>query len=273
MLLKVITLVSALIPILFFIFHIINHMIMIPVVFAVLWLSLVILCLVFCFIVTRFIDTKKVCKKHSPFYRFCSNFIIIDSVIQLLRIRLHVTGTEILPDEKFLLVGNHRSALDPLITMRVLSKYNMGFVAKKELFCIPIIGRLMHKCFCLSLNRENIREQVGTINQAIQLIKTQTASIGIYPEGTRNPTKELLPFMNGAFRIAKKAECQIVVAIIRNPEQAIRNIPLRKTDVYLDFIGVLDKDYVLQHTTLQIGDAVFNIMNDKMNKISSQFAF
>lgn len=264
MLLKVITLVSALSSILFFLFHITHHVIMIPVVFVVFWLSLVILWLVFCFIVTRFIDTNKVCKKHSPFYRFCADFIIIDSVIQLLRIRLHVTGTEIFPTEKFLLVGNHRSALDPLITMAVLRKYNIGFVAKKELFCIPIIGRLMHKCFCLSLDRENIREQVGTLNQAAELVKTQTASMGIYPEGTRNPTKELLPFMNGAFRIAKKAECPIVVAIIRNPEQVMRNLPLRKTDVYLDFIGVLDKNFVSQHTTVQIGDAVFNIMNDKM---------
>lgn len=264
MLLKIITLVSAFSSVLFFLFHITHHVIMIPVVFVVFWLSLVILCLVFCFIVTRFIDTNKVCKKHSPFYRFCADFIIMDSVIQLLRIRLHVTGAEILPAEKFLLVGNHRSALDPLITMAVLSKYNMGFVAKKELFRIPIIGRLMHKCFCLSLDRENIREQVGTLNQAAELVKKQTASMGIYPEGTRNPTKELLPFMNGAFKIAKKAECPIVVAIIRNPEQVMRNVPLRKTDVYLDFIGVLDKDFVSQHTTVQIGDAVFNIMNDKM---------
>lgn len=272
MMLPVIAVLSALITILMLIFGVITHIYYIPLVFAVSFIVLTLCCVIFFFICTRFIDTKKKCVKHSPFFRACSN-CIIRIVMQALRIKLHVTGMELLPEEKFMLAGNHRGAMDPLLTMGVLRKYNMGFVAKKELFHIPIIGRLMHKCFCLSLDRENIREEIKTINQAAELIQTQTSSIGIYPEGTRNPTDELLPFMNGAFKIAKKAECPIVVAVIRNPELVMRRAPFRRTDVYLDFIGVLDKNFVSQHTTVQIGETVFNMMNDKIKKYQLNLLF
>ncbi len=255
MLLIALAALSAIFVILLFVFDVIGHLWLIPLVFTGSFLSLILCCAGFFFICTRCIDTKQKCERHSPFFRACAN-CIIDIVMKALRIKLHVTGMELLPEEKFMLAGNHRGAMDPLLTMGVLRKYNMGFVAKKELFCIPIIGRLMHKCFCLSLDRGNIREEVKTINQAVDLVKTQTASIGIYPEGTRNPTKELLPFMNGAFKIAKKAECPIVVAVIQNPELVMKNAPFRKTDVKLDFIGVISKDFVKKNNTLQISEQV-----------------
>lgn len=263
MLLPVITLLSAIIAVLFFVFNAVNQLYWIPVVFAASFVALFLCFLTFLFICTRFINTKQKCVKHSPFYRSCAN-IIMDFVEQWLRIKLHVSGMEILPSEKFLLVGNHRGAMDPLLTMNLLREYNMGFVAKKIFFKIPIISRLMHKCFCLSLDRGNSRKDLKTIKEAIELIKSQTASIGIYPEGTRNPTNELLPFMHGAFKIAKKAECPVVVAVIRNPEMIMKNAPLRKTDVYLDFIGVLDKDFVNENTTVQISEKVRDMINEAL---------
>ncbi len=253
MLLPVIAVLSVLITIFLLIFDVIGQIYYIPLAFALSFLALTMCCIIFFFICTRFIDTKKKCVKYSPFFRTCSN-LIMDAVMQCLRIKLHISGTEKLPEEKFLLAGNHRGAMDPLLTMNVLRKYHMGFVAKKEICRIPIVGRLMHKCFCLSLDRDNIREEVKTINQAADFIKTQTASIGIYPEGTRNPTNKLLPFMHGAFKIAKKAECPIVVAVIRNPELIMKRAPFRRTDVNLDFIGVISKEFIKENSTVQISE-------------------
>ena len=272
MLLKGIAVVSAVLSVLLFVFDVTSKIYMIPIIFILSFIGLVFIWIIFCFVCTRFINTKKVCHKHNPFFRYFTN-CIIESVTQFLRVNLHVSGTEILPKEKFLLAGNHKSAVDPLLTMGVLRKYNMGFVSKKEIFRIPVIGRLMHKSFCLSLDRENIREEVKTIKQASEFIKNQSASIGIYPEGTRNRNEELMPFMNGAFKIAKKAECPVVVAVIRNPELISKNMPFKITNVYLDFIGVLNKDFIKQHSTKQIGDEVFNMMNEKLKKISAKFDF
>lgn len=251
---------------------VIGKVYMIPVFFVISYIGCFLLWALSCFVCTRFINMKKEYHANSLLFRNYTN-CIIDSLIKITRIKLHVSGTECLPDEKFLLAGNHKSAWDPLLTMGVLRGYNMGFVAKKEIFRIPIICRLMHRCFCLCLNRNDIRQQVKTINRAAEIIQSQEASIGIYPEGTRNRSKELMPFMNGAFKIAKKAECPIVIAVIRNPELISKNSPFKRTDVYLDFIGVLDKDFIKQHTTVQIGETIFNMMNIKLQKISAKYAF
>lgn len=237
-------------------------------VFALSYLIYALLSILICTCFTVGVDLDKPCENHSPIYRFFSN-CVIESATQLLRIRLHVTGKEQLPEEKFLLVSNHRGAMDPLLEMGVLRKYRIGFVSKKELFHIPIIGKLMHKSFCLSLNRGNLKDEAKTILRAIDLVKNQKATVGIYPEGTRNPTNELLPFKNGAFKIAQRANCPIVVAVIRNTELATKNTPFHHTDVYLDFIGVLDNDFVADHNTVEVGKRVREMMEAALAVSSS----
>ena len=178
---------------------------------------------------------------------------------------MHVTGKENLPKEKFLLVGNHRGAMDPLLTMGVLKKYNMGFVSKKEVYKVPVISRLMHRCFCPKLDRSNIKEEAKTIIRASKLVKSKEASIGIYPEGKRNKTEEpLLPFLNGSFKIAKKANSQIVVAVIKNSEKIFKNAPFKRTHVYLDFIGIIDKDFVASHNTAEISEKAREMIEAKL---------
>lgn len=230
------------------------------------FLALALLWCLFCTICTRFIDMKKDYDTHSPFFRYFVNNII-ESLHIFLNIKIHVTGMESLPKEKFLLVGNHRGAMDPLLTMGVLRKYNMGFVSKKEVYKVPVISRLMHRCFCPKLDRGDIKEEAKTIIRASKLVKSGEASIGIYPEGKRNKTDEpLLPFLNGAFKIAKKANSDIVVAVIKNSELIFKNAPFKRTHVYLDFIGVIDKEFVATHNTAQISEKAREMIEAKLSE-------
>lgn len=223
-----------------------------------------------CFLCTRFVDLEKDCTRHSKVFRFHANRII-DSLILFLHIKLEVKGTEILPEGKFLLVGNHRSAMDPILEMGALRKYNPGFIAKQELFKIPVIGRVMHKSFCLPLDRENSRKDARTVLKAIKLLKEQTAVIGIYPEGRRNEGEGLLPFKNGAFKIAQKSGSPIVVAVIRNSEKIMKNAPFKKTEVSLEFIGTLDEEYVRYHNSAKISEAVRSMMEKALDSGSEEY--
>ena len=90
------------------------------------------------------------------------------------------------------------------------------------------------------------------------------ASIGIYPEGTRSKEEEMLPFMHGAFKIAKKAESPIVVSTIKNTELAAKNFPWKRTDVYLDFIGVIGADVVKEHNTVELSNMAREMMEKHM---------
>lgn len=259
----IISLISFTVTAVLFVRRIISKIYMIPLVFAGTYVSVTLIWVSNIFIVTRFISLKKNYVKSNRFFRWYSDFIL-SSLRQFFRIKVHISGAEKLPQEKFMLAGNHRSSFDPIITMNVLKEYNLAFVAKKFILKVPIIRRLMHRCFCLPLDREDMRQQAKTIRKAAKIIESQEASMGIYPEGTRNRDKQLLPFMNGAFKIAKKADCPIVVAVIRNTDSIAKNFLFRKTDIYLDFVEIIDKSFVQNHNTTEISDRVYNLITDKL---------
>lgn len=212
-----------------------------------------------CVVYALFVDLDKVCTKDSRFFRFYAN-CIASSIRQIFRVKVHVTGMERLPKEKFLLVGNHRSFMDPILEMELFRRSRIGFVAKQELFKIPVVRKIMHKCFCLSLDRSNPRDGIRAIIQAAEIIKSQTASIGIYPEGTRSKGDEFLPFKAGAFKIAQKAKCPIVVTVIQNSEQAAKSVFFKRKTVFVDVIGVISAAEVAECKTTQLSDRARKMM-------------
>lgn len=107
---------SAILTIISGIAGLIKESYMIPVIFIIIYMILFLLWIISCFTFTRFINMKKKYNKESKFFRRYTN-CIIDSLMQFMRVKIHVTGLEHLPAEKFLLAGNHKSAFDPLITM------------------------------------------------------------------------------------------------------------------------------------------------------------
>lgn len=221
--------------------------------------ALLLLWVLVCVICTRFIDMNKRYTKNSRLYRYFTNRII-GFLMQVIRVRLKVVGKEKIPSERFLFVSNHQSLMDPMAAMLVLSEVPVGFVAKKELFKIPVVGRLMYRCFCLSLDRNDIKESAKTITKASENIKYDICSMGIYPEGTRNKENELLPFMNGAFKIAKKAECPILVGVIKNAKNISKNYPFKKTEIEIEFIEVIDAETVKSNNTTELSNFARKLM-------------
>ena len=223
-------------------------------------LALLLLYILFLGICCLFIDPNKEYEKNSPFYRF-----LLDSAtaaaMKLLRIRVHVSGIETIPkDTKVLFVSNHRSNFDPHITWYAFKKWKIAFVSKPENFKVPFFGRIIRKCCFLPIDRENPRKAIVTINKAAKLLKKQEVSIGIYPEGTRSKTRRLLPFHNGVFKIAQKAEAPIAVLSITGTEQISKKTPFQPTDVYLDVLEVFPTQGVKETKTEMIGTAVRHLI-------------
>ena len=177
--------------------------------------------------------------------------------MKLLRIRVHVSGIEKKPkDTKVLFVSNHRSNFDPIITWYILKKWKIAFVSKPSNFKIPFFGRIIRKCCFMPIDRENPRNAIVTINKAAKLLKKQEVSIGIYPEGTRSKNGQLLPFHNGVFKIAQKAEAAIVVLCVTGTEKISKRTPFRRTDVYLDVLEVFSAQGIKETKTEMIGTAI-----------------
>lgn len=208
---------------------------------------------------TLFVDINKDNKKDSKFFRFYA--YSIENILKcVLRYKVNVSGFEKLPEEKFLLVSNHRSAFDAIIQLGVFRKYNMSFVSKKENISMFIFGKIMHRCSAVSLDRDDIRQAATAILKAAELIKSDTSAMGIYPEGTRNHGQGLLPFKAGAFKIAQKANCPIAIVAMENSEFVMKNAPFRKTEVNLKVLHVLPAEYVKEHTTTQLSEEAYNMI-------------
>lgn len=200
------------------------------------------------------VDKTKPVQKKSSFYRWLLNETAW-LILRLGRIRIECTGLEKLQGlPPFLLVANHRSNFDPFIAIVACPRSELAYIAKPEIFNIPITGSVVHKCFFLSIDREDDRKALGTILRAAALLREGTVSIGVYPEGTRSKTGELLPFRNGAFQIAKRAGAPIVIAKTTGTEQIARRFARRRTVVRFDILDILDAGTVAKMTTREIGD-------------------
>lgn len=138
-----------------------------------LFLAFLLLCVVviaFLAVCALLVDKNRTYSTDSPFYRFLLNQATAFAV-KLLGIHVQATGLERIPEHgRFLLVGNHRSNFDPILTWYVLRKDDLAFISKPENFRIPIFGRIIRKCCFLPIDRENPRNAVKTIHAAAELL-------------------------------------------------------------------------------------------------------
>lgn len=127
-----------------------------------------------------------------------------------------ILGEENVPkDEAVLYVGNHRSYFDILLTYIRVPRPT-GYVAKVEMLRYPLLSNWMKNLHCLFLDRSDIKKGLKTILTGVEKVKSGI-SICIFPEGTRNKTNDtFLPFKDGSFKIAEKANAPIVPITINN---------------------------------------------------------
>ena len=221
------------------------------------------LCVIFLIISSLFADRNKFYEKESKFFRFLLTYsTAIASVI--LRIRLKVKGKEKIPEGRFLLVSNHRSKFDPILTWLAFGKYHIAFISKFENFKVPVFGRIIRKCCFMGIDRENPRKAVETINQASKLLINDEVSVGVYPEGKRNYEEGLLPFHNMVFKIAIKANVPIVVITVKGADKIHKNYPLHHSDVIIDVVEVIPAEKVKTMKTSEIGDYVAELMSKNL---------
>ena len=210
------------------------------------------------------IDKDKPQEKPSKFWLWHLH-AVADLLVFYARADVSISGTELIPkDTRYLMVSNHRSLADPVVMVNKMPKEEITFVSKPGNLKIPIIGKVMHKCGCLPLDRENNREALKTVKAATEYINKDYCSVVIYPEGTRSKQEGMLPFHAGSFKIAQRADVPVVVVALRNTDKVIHNFPLKKTNVYIDVIGVIDAGYVKEHKTKDTAQLAQEMIEKKL---------
>ena len=182
--------------------------------------------------------------------------------------RLHITGRENLrPDGVYVIVSNHQSLADiPLITyLRVDAKW----MAKAELFRIPVIGWLFQMASDIPVERADRRKAAQAFLQAARYLR-QRCSIVFFPEGTRSPDGEVLPFNDGPFQLAIREQVPILPLVVEGSGSALpRNswIFSGRQDIHLRVLDPVPVDGWNAKQTSELNQSVRQRMIDELHRL------
>ena len=129
--------------------------------------------------------------------------------LRVARIRLAVSGLELVPSSgPVIYMGNHQGNFD-IMALTLAVPRLFSWVAKEELFRVPVFGAAMRRAGYIPLDRSDGRKALKSMRLAAERIASG-ASVVIFPEGTRTLDGTLLPFKRGAFMLAVRAGVPIV---------------------------------------------------------------
>jgi len=123
-------------------------------------------------------------------------------------IRVTISGAEQLPDGPIIVMSNHASNFD-ILALQGHFPRALCWIAKKELFAIPVFGWSMRRGGYIPLDRSDGRKALKSMDEAAQQIR-DGSSVLIFPEGTRTRNGHLLPFKRGGFLLAVRAGVPVV---------------------------------------------------------------
>ena len=212
--------------------------------------------------------------KFNPYKKDISSLHLIQSVFRfilwLTGVEVTVIGEELVPtDEAVLYIGNHRSFFDILLTYTRCPRLT-GYIAKAEMEKIPLLSNWMHYLHCLFLDRKDIKQGLKTILTAVDKVKSGI-SICIFPEGTRNRNKDeldMLPFHEGSFKIATKANCPIIPIAISNSANIFEaHFPkISPAKVVVEYGKPIYPDELSKEDKRHVGEYTQNVIREMLIK-------
>ena len=122
------------------------------------------------------------------------------------------------PRRPYVAVANHESFVDILLISHL--PWEMKWLSKVEIMRIPVLGWNMRLAGDVPVERGTRRSGVKAMLRCRELLGRKMSVI-IFPEGTRSPTDELLPFKDGAFRLAVDAGVPILPLVVTGSRTAL----------------------------------------------------
>jgi 1-acyl-sn-glycerol-3-phosphate acyltransferase len=122
------------------------------------------------------------------------------------------------PRRPYVVVSNHESFVDILLISHL--PWEMKWLSKAELFRLPVMGWLMALAGDIPLKRGFGPSAIEAMAKCREVLANRV-SVMIFPEGTRSATAEMLPFKDGAFRLAIDAGVAILPLAVHGTATAL----------------------------------------------------
>ncbi len=179
--------------------------------------------------------------------------------------KIKTEGAEnILQDQPAIYMANHQSNFD-IQTLYAGLPIQFRWLAKKELFDVPGFGLAMKRAGYISVDRADRKKSIQSMAVAADKIR-QGASVIIFPEGTRSPDGNLLPFKKGGFMLALQSGAPIVPVAISGSRDLMPKHSLRICGgtvnirffppIETSTLTTADRDRILEDVFDQISSAV-----------------
>lgn len=122
------------------------------------------------------------------------------------------------PRNPYVAVSNHESYADIFLISHF--PWEMKWLSKDAVFNIPVMGWMMRMAGDIPLKRGNRDSVVAALAECRDRL-TKRVSVMIFPEGTRSPNGDLLPFKDGAFKLAIESGTPILPIAVAGTRNAM----------------------------------------------------
>lgn len=189
------------------------------------------------------------------------------SLLWISRIRVDVKGWHhIDPGASYIYMANHQSQFDIPVLLAHL-RVQFRWLAKVELFRIPIFGLAMRRAGYISIDRSDRESAIESLRAAAIIIRNGT-SVLIFPEGTRSRDGSIHPFKKGGFVLAVDAGVPVVPVVIHGtwgimPKQKLLITPGRVT---LEILPPIDTTGYRRETKDQLLSEVQCVITNAFQK-------
>jgi len=155
-------------------------------------------------------------------------------------VRVQINGLENIPVGVCIFVANHTSNVDPPAVVTAIPR-RVALLGKKEVFRIPILGRVLRLADFVPVDRGNRAAAIESVNQAVEHVKNGVSYL-VFPEGTRSPDGRLRPFKKGTFVMAIQAGAPVVPVAVAGAHKLMRkgSLTLLPGKVEVSFLPPVD---------------------------------
>ena len=144
--------------------------------------------------------------------------------------KIEVVGLNNIPDGPALLCANHSSNFDPImISMAAGLRHHIHYMAKIELFRVPILSPVLKAIGCFPVDRGKNTSQA--IKVSIRYLRAGE-KLGIFPEGTRSKTAGEKTAKKGAVRLADQMNAPIVPVYLPRKKRPFSKVRIEFKEPY-----------------------------------------
>lgn len=170
-----------------------------------------------------------------------------------------------------IVVANHQSNYDLFVCAPALPRRTV-VIGKNALKYLPFFGQVFWLAGNILIDRSNLRQSISIINKVAQAIRYQNTSVWVFPEGTRNHGKQMLPFKKGAFHMAIQAQSPIYPLVTSTYAGKLNFNAWRSGSVTLKQLQPIETKGMTEDDIPRLMDLVFKEMLKNIHQLDQEIA-